>query len=189
MKLLNHFHHKKQIMFRFLKLPLHQIIECAVIIHFRNIFRSSQFIKNFNRVIVIFLSQSILSHCAQIVTDSGKHSALIKASPGLHKFVYAHRIQERDLIHSVGRCQHNVFLVCIIYKLCITDLLCQSNTLAKIEQRRFRPVRLGNNIRLIVICVNINMRQMIFITILHQLLDQFCLDGNVLHAEKDIVPS
>ena len=57
------------------------------------------------------------------------------------------------------------------------------------KERSFRPVCLGNNIRLIVIGIDINMCQMILIIVLHQFFDQFRLNRNILHTEKDVVPS
>ena len=72
-KVRNYLHGHLQILLRFGIPRLHNIVQCEIIIYFRNILRQSKLIEPLNGTIVKSLRPNIISHCTQTITHTAKH--------------------------------------------------------------------------------------------------------------------
>ena len=70
----------------------------------------------------------------------------------------------------------------------ISNFFCNADPLTEINQKFLGLVRLFHDLRLVVIRINIYMRQVIAIVVTDQILDQAFLYLYILGTEKDIIP-
>ena len=81
MQFFYYLHRHQQIMFRLRIVLLHNIIQCTVVKHFRNILWKTQMVKHLNGTVIIMLRKPVFSHGTQIISDAGQNSALINIIP------------------------------------------------------------------------------------------------------------
>ena len=81
MQFFYYLHRHQQIMFRLRIVLLHNIIQCTVVKHFRNILWKTQMVKHLNGTVIVMLRQLVFSHGTQIISDAGQNSALINIIP------------------------------------------------------------------------------------------------------------
>ena len=71
----------------------------------------------------------------------------------------------------------------------IFDFFGNTYSLAEVDQKFFRLIRLLDDFRLIVICINIYMCQMIAVIVADQIFGQAFLYFYILRTEKYVIPA